>query len=58
MEKTGEIIIYQTPEGQHKIDVRLESETVWLTQKQISELYQTTSQNITLHLKIYMKKQN
>ena len=34
-----------------KIDVRLENETVWMTQKTIAELYQTSPQNITLHIK-------
>ncbi len=47
----GEIIIYQSPQGDMKIDVRLQDETVWLSQRQIAELFQTTPQNITLHLK-------
>lgn len=47
----SQIIIYQTESGQTKIDVRLENETVWLTQKSMAELFQTTPQNITLHLK-------
>nr|WP_245210475.1 virulence RhuM family protein [Sedimentibacter acidaminivorans] len=38
-------------DGKTKIDVRLENETVWMTQKAIAELYQTTPQNITLHIK-------
>ena len=45
------ILIYQTEEGNTKIDVRLENETVWMTQKAIAELYQTSPQNITLHIK-------
>ncbi|HBB93084.1 MAG: hydroxyacid dehydrogenase [Bacteroidetes bacterium GWF2_49_14] len=49
--KNGEIIIYRSPEGNAKIDVKLIDETVWLTQKQLAELYNTTPQNITLHLK-------
>lgn len=48
---TSQIIIYQTEDGQTKLDVRLDSETVWLTQKAMAELFQTTSQNITMHLK-------
>jgi hypothetical protein len=36
---TGEIILYQNPEGNIKIDVRLEDETVWLTQEQMSMLF-------------------
>src|SRR5690625_3394084 len=45
------ILIYQTEDGNTKIDVRLENETVWMTQKAIAELYQTSPQNITLHIK-------
>jgi hypothetical protein len=48
---TSQIIIYQTEDGNTKLDVRLENETVWLTQKLMAELFQTTSQNITIHLK-------
>ena len=44
------IIIYQTEDGQTQIDVRLENETVWLTQAQIVELFQTTKQNVSLHV--------
>ncbi len=51
MEDKTNILIYQTEEGHTKIDVRLENETVWMTQKAIAELYQTTTQNITLHVK-------
>jgi len=47
----SEILIYQTADGQTKIDVRMEEETVWLTQAQMADLFQTTSQNITLHIK-------
>lgn len=46
----GEIIIYSTPDGQTALDVHLEEDTVWLTQAQMSELFQTTPQNITLHI--------
>lgn len=47
----NEIIIYQTQDGQTKIDVRIDNETVWLTQNQMAELFQTTKQNISLHIK-------
>lgn len=47
----NKIIIYQTQDGQTKIDVRLENETVWLTQNQMAELFQTTKQNISSHIK-------
>jgi hypothetical protein len=45
-----EIIIYQTEDGLTKIDVRMENETVWLTQAQMAELFQSTKQNISLHI--------
>ncbi|GEN44637.1 virulence RhuM family protein [Alkalibacillus haloalkaliphilus] len=51
MQNDTNILIYQTEEGNTKIDVRLENETVWMTQKAIAELYQTSPQNITLHIK-------
>jgi hypothetical protein len=51
MSQSSQIIIYQTESGETKIDVRLENETVWLTQKWMAELFQTTPQNITIHLK-------
>ena len=44
------IVNYQTEDGQTQIDVRLENETVWLTQAQMVELFQTTKQNVSLHL--------
>jgi len=47
----SQLIIYQTESGETKIDVRLEDETVWLTQKLMAELFDTTPQNITIHLK-------
>lgn len=50
-EQKGNIIIYQSDNGNTKIDVRLENENVWLTQKMMAELFQTTPQNITIHLK-------
>jgi len=48
---SSEIIIYQAEDGITKIDVRMENETVWLSQAQMAELFQTTPQNITLHIK-------
>lgn len=51
MENKTDILIYQLEDGKTRIDVRLENETVWMTQKAIAELYQTTPQNITLHIK-------
>lgn len=50
-EQKGEIILYQAEDGTTKIEVRLENENVWLTQKMMAKLFQTTPQNITIHLK-------
>jgi len=47
---SGEFILYQTEDGQTRIDVRLEHETVWLTQRDMAELFQTTVPNINQHL--------
>jgi hypothetical protein len=49
--KGTEFILYQTEDGKTRIQVRLENETVWLTQAAMAELFQTTPQNITLHIK-------
>lgn len=56
MEEKTEILLYQTADGQTKVEVRLESETVWLTQAQMVELFQTTKQNISLHIKNIYKE--
>ena len=50
-ENKSQIIIYQAENGETKLDVRFQDETVWLTQKLMAELFQTSSQNITIHLK-------
>ena len=47
----GEVIIYQTEDGNTKIDVRFENDTVWLTQAQLVELYQSSKANISEHIK-------
>jgi len=47
----SEIIIYQNQEGHIKIDVRLEEETVWLTQAQLCELFQKSKATISEHIK-------
>ena len=49
--ENSEIIIYQSEDGQTKVEVRMEGETVWLTQGQMAELFQTTKQNVSLHIK-------
>jgi len=47
----SELLIYRSQDGLIRIDVRLEDETVWLTQKLMAELFQTTIPNINMHLK-------
>lgn len=51
MRQESEILIYQSPQGNTKVEVRVEGETVWLSQTQMAELFQTTKQNISLHIK-------
>ena len=51
MEEENNIIIYQLEDGKTKIDVKLEDETVWLSQQQMADLYDTTKQNISSHIK-------
>ena len=48
LQNQGEIILYQ-PDNEVKLEVRLENETVWLTQAQMAELFQTSKQNVSLH---------
>lgn len=50
MENKTQILIYQSPNGNTKVDVRMEDETAWLSQNQMAELFQTTKQNISLHI--------
>ena len=51
MEDKGEIIIYQTEDGLTRIEVKIEEETVWLSQQQMAELYQTSRTNVVEHIK-------
>jgi hypothetical protein len=54
----SEILIYNTESGDTRIEVRLENENIWLSQAQMAILYQTTKQNISLHLKnIYNERE-
>ena len=50
-ENLGDIVIYQTDDGETQIDVKFEDETVWLTQAQLCELYQTSKANVSEHIK-------
>lgn len=51
----NKMIIYTSIDGQTKIDVRLEDETLWLTQAQMCELYQTSKSNVSEHIKHILK---
>ena len=51
IENNNNIIIYTTDDGQVEIEVRLEDENVWLTQNSMAELFDTTRNNITMHIK-------
>ena len=55
-ELDNKIVIYQTEDGKTQLDVKLENETVWLTQAQMTELFQTTKQNISLHINNIFKE--
>ena len=57
MEKQGEIILYQ-PDEAVRLEVRLEDETVWLTQAQIAELFQRDRTVITKHINHVLRKRN
>jgi len=50
-EPTGEIVLYQTDDGRTRVECRFAEETLWLSQALMAELFQTTPQNITLHLR-------
>ncbi len=47
---SSQLLLYQTEDGRSRIEVRLEDETVWLSQGLMAELFQTTKQNISLHI--------
>ena len=51
MPQDEKVVVYETPDGEMRVDVRLDQETVWLTQRQMSEVFQTSSDNVGLHLK-------
>ena len=52
----NQIIIYQTPDGETTIDVKIENETIWLTQGQMQMLFEQTKQNISLHINNIFKE--
>lgn len=47
----GEVLVYEAPDGGVRVDVRLEAGTVWLTQRQMAELFETTPENVLMHLR-------
>jgi hypothetical protein len=51
MKPKSELILYQTEDNRTRIEVRLENETVWLTQTQMAELFQTTIPNVSMHIR-------
>ena len=54
----GEILVYEAPDGRARVEVRLDRETVWLTQRQMADLFTTSADNIGLHLKnIFLDKE-
>jgi hypothetical protein len=58
MKKNEEIAIYRSKDGKVRLEVNFDKDTVWLTQKQIQELFQTTKQNVSLHTnKIFKEKE-
>jgi len=46
----GQFLVYSAEDGRTKIEVRLENETVWLTQQHMADLFRTTKQNVSLHI--------
>lgn len=49
--QNGDIVIYQSEDGNTRINVNLQNETVWLSQQQLVELYRTSKSNISEHIK-------
>lgn len=47
----GEVLVYEAPDGGVRVEVKLDRDTVWLTQRQMSELFDTTPENVLMHLK-------
>jgi len=56
MRQDSQMIIYQTEDGLTKIDVSFDGDTVWLTQAQMADLFQTTKQNVSLHINNIFKE--
>ena len=54
MKKKSEILIYNLPDGSSNVEVLLNEEDIWMTQTALSQLFQTSTQNITMHIKKYL----
>ena len=57
MSTNNQIVIYQTEDGLTKIEVRLENDSVWLSQQQMADLYQTSRTNVVEHIKHIYEEQ-
>ncbi|MBU4305615.1 MAG: hypothetical protein KJ893_08385 [Candidatus Omnitrophica bacterium] len=55
-DKNSQIIIFKTEDGNVNLQVKIEHETVWLSQKQMAELFQCSTDNVGLHLKNIFKE--
>lgn len=53
---TTDVLLYQSPDGQMQLDVQLDHDTVWLTQAQMSELFEVSRPNVTMHLRNVFKE--
>lgn len=53
---SGEVLVYENSDGRVRVEVRLERDTVWLTQRQRAELFQTTSENVLINLKEHLRR--
>jgi len=47
----GEIIVYESPDGEGRVDVRFDHDSVWLTQRQMAKVFETSTDNVSLHLR-------
>ena len=57
-EGTGQLVLYRTEDSQTRVSCRFEADSVWLTQAAIADLFQTTPQNVTLHIgAIYQERE-
>jgi hypothetical protein len=56
MESKGEVVIYKSPEGESELEVKLRDETVWLTQKQMSNLFKKDVRTVNEHIKNIFKE--